>query len=102
MIRKEKVAMSQLMLEIPEALAQRLAWLAAAQKKSIEQVALERLSSLLEVPKENLSGSPAALRQAMHEPPHLPWDDVDALERVIAEGKLPVHQESVFDEREHK
>jgi hypothetical protein len=102
MIRKEKAAMSQLMLEIPEALAQRLAWLAAEQKKSVEQVALERLSSLLEIPKENLSGSPAALRQAMHEPPHLPWEDVDELERAIAEGKLPVHQESVFDEREHR
>jgi hypothetical protein len=94
--------MSQLMLEIPEALAQRLAWLAVEQKKSVEQVALERLSSLLEVPKESLSGSPAVLRQAMHEPPHLPWEDVDELERAIAEGKLPVHQESVFDEREHR
>lgn len=94
--------MSQLMLEIPEALAQRLAWLAAEQKKSVEQVALERLSSLLDAPKENLSGSPAALRQAMHEPPHLPWEDVDALERAIAEGKLPVRQEGVFDEKESK
>ncbi|MBI4530951.1 MAG: hypothetical protein HY709_05450 [Candidatus Latescibacteria bacterium] len=43
------------------------------------------------------SGSPAAIRQMMHEPPHLKWEDVDELERAIEEGKLPVHQESVFD-----
>ncbi|MBT9141757.1 MAG: hypothetical protein DDT29_00148 [Dehalococcoidia bacterium] len=42
-------------------------------------------------------GSPAAIRQLMHEPPHLRWEDVDELERAIEEGKLPVHQESVFD-----
>ncbi len=42
-------------------------------------------------------GSPAAIRQLMHEPPHLKWEDVDELERAIEEGKLPVHQESVFD-----
>jgi len=27
----------------------------------------------------------------------LQWEDVDELERVITEGKLPVHQEGVFD-----
>lgn len=43
-------------------------------------------------------GSPAAIRQAMHEPPHLQWADVDALERVITEGQLPVHPEGAFDQ----
>jgi hypothetical protein len=43
-------------------------------------------------------GSPVAVRQVMHEPPHLRWEDVDELERAIEEGKLPVHQQSVFDE----
>ncbi|MDQ3254706.1 MAG: hypothetical protein M3R15_12485 [Acidobacteriota bacterium] len=42
--------------------------------------------------------SPAAVRQVMHEPPHLTWEDVDELERAIEEGKLPMHQEGVFDE----
>jgi len=46
--------MLQLTIEIPEALAQRLAWLATEQKKSVEQVALERLASLLEPPAETL------------------------------------------------
>lgn len=44
-------------------------------------------------------GSPAAIRQVMHEPPHLMWEDVDELERAIEKGKLPVHQDGVFDER---
>jgi len=39
--------MTQLTIEIPDALAQRLAWLAAEQKKSVEQVAVEQLESLL-------------------------------------------------------
>lgn len=43
-------------------------------------------------------GSPAAIRQVMHEPPHLNWEDVDELERAIEEGKLPVRQEGVFDD----
>ena len=42
-------------------------------------------------------GSPVAIRQVMHEPPHLTWEDVDELERAVEESKLPVNQESVFD-----
>ena len=37
------------------------------------------------------------IRQVMHEEPHLEWEDVDELERAIEQGRLPVHQESVFD-----
>ena len=44
------------------------------------------------------AGSPMAIRQVMHEPPHLTREDVDELERAIAAGKLPVQQGSVFDE----
>lgn len=43
-------------------------------------------------------GSPAAIRQVMHKPPHLSQEDVDELERAIELGKLPVHPESVFDD----
>lgn len=44
-------------------------------------------------------GSPAAVRQVMHAPPHLRWEEVDELERAIAAGKLPVHDTGMFDER---
>lgn len=46
--------MPQLTIEIPEALARRPAWLASAQRKSVEQVAVEQLESLLEPAAENL------------------------------------------------
>jgi hypothetical protein len=87
--------MQQLILELPEALAQHLARLAARQKKSIEQLALERLTPLL----ETALASPAAIQQAMREPPHLRWVDVDELEQAITEGQLPVQSDGVFDER---
>ena len=93
--------MQQLTIEIPETLAQRLAWLAAAQQKSVEQIALERLAPLLEIAPTQPSGSPAAIRQAMREP-HLRREAVDELEQAIAEGKLPVQQEGVFDEKESR
>ena len=32
---------------------------------------------------------PGVIRQIMHEPPHLRWEDVDELERAIEEGKIP-------------
>jgi len=34
----------------------------------------------------------------MHEPPHLTGEEVDALERAIAEARLPMQQRSVFEE----
>ncbi|HKA55727.1 MAG TPA: hypothetical protein VKJ47_18900 [Candidatus Binatia bacterium] len=49
------------------------------------------------LPEQSQSGSPAVIRQAMHEPPHLRWEDVDELEREIAAAKLPVQHRGVFD-----
>jgi predicted transcriptional regulator len=46
--------MTQLTITIPDALARRLAWLASEQNKSVEQVAVEQLESLLEPAAENL------------------------------------------------
>jgi predicted transcriptional regulator len=53
--RKEVAAMAQLTIEIPEALARRLAWLASEQNKSVEQVCVEQLQSLLEPATESLA-----------------------------------------------
>jgi predicted transcriptional regulator len=54
-LRKEVTAMPQLTIEIPDALARRLAWLASEQNKSVEQVCVEQLASLLlEASGENL------------------------------------------------
>jgi len=53
-LRKEVTAMTQLTIEIPDALARRLAWLASEQKKSVEQVAVEQLETILEPAAEKL------------------------------------------------
>lgn len=45
-------------------------------------------------------GLPAAIREVMHEPPHLASEDVDELERQVERGKLPVMTNNVFDEPE--
>ena len=47
-------------------------------------------------------GSAMAILCAMREPPHLSAEDVDALEQAIADGKLPVRHEGVFDSEDAK
>jgi hypothetical protein len=39
-----------------------------------------------------------AIQNVMHEPPHLQWTVVDEMEQAIAQGRLPVRHESVFDD----
>ena len=47
--------MPQLTIEIPDALARRLAWLGSEQQKGVEQVAVEHLGFLLEPAAKNLA-----------------------------------------------
>jgi len=42
-------------------------------------------------------GSPQAVLEAVRQPPHLEKADTDELERLIAEGQLPVRFEGEFD-----
>ena len=80
--------MANLIIEMPDDLALCLEGIAAARRTSVQQLALEQLSSLVEV--EPRAGSPAAIRRAMQEPPHPSSADVDDLEAAIAAGRLPV------------
>jgi hypothetical protein len=43
-------------------------------------------------------GSPHLLRQLMREPPHIPSEEVDELERMIEQGKRPVNYGGTFDD----
>ena len=90
--------MANLIIEVPDDLARSLEGIAAAQHKSIQQLAVERLSSLLEVSPEHRAGSPAAVLRAMHEPPHLSVSDVDELDAAIAGGRLPVQTQRLFSD----
>lgn len=43
------------------------------------------------------AGSPAEVLEALRRTPHLDDADVDEFERNVAQGKLPVRRDSVFD-----
>jgi hypothetical protein len=88
--------MLNLTIELPDRLAQDLEAIATAQGKSIQQLALERLNSLVEV--EPRAGSPAAILRAMQEPPHPSDADVDELDAAIKAGRLPVRLHDLFSE----
>jgi len=79
-------------IQIPDDLAHGLEGIAAAQHKSVEQVAVESLRSLV-----NRTGSPEVLLRAFRELKHPSAAAVDDLEASIAAGRLPVRDEGVFD-----
>jgi hypothetical protein len=82
--------MANLNIEVPDHLVRSLEGMAAAQRKSVQQLALERLSSLVEVIPEARAGSPTAVLRAMQEPPHPSSANVDELDAAILAGRLPI------------
>ena len=90
--------MANLIIEIPDDLVRSLAGIAAAQRKSVQQLALEQLSSLVDVIPEHCAGSPAAVLRVMREPPHPSSADVDELDAVVAAGRLPIRTRDLFSD----
>jgi hypothetical protein len=80
--------MANLIIEMPDDLARNLEGIAAARHKSIQQLVIERLRSLIEVGPEHLLGTAAAVLRAVQEPPHLSASDVDELDLAIAAGRF--------------
>jgi plasmid stability protein len=89
---KSRPLMTQLTIQVPDDIAQGLAMIAAEQQKTVEQVALERLTSIV-----FSKSSPQAILQAMRKGPHLSSSDVDEFEAAIASGRQPVNDRGVFD-----
>ena len=83
--------MANLNIEVPDDLARSLEGIAAAQRKSVQQLALERLKSLVEVIPEA-----RAVLRVIHEPPHLSSADVDELDAAILSGRLPIRTRDLF------
>jgi hypothetical protein len=79
-------------IQIPDDLARGLEGIAAAQKKSVEQLAVERLRSLLERPT-----SPDAVLRTIRALPHPSCSAVDDLDAAIAASRLPVRDQDVLD-----
>ena len=88
--------MADLIIEVPDELVRSLEGIAAAQRKSIQQLALERLSSLVEGTPQLAAGSPGAVLRAMGEPPYPSSTDVDELDASIAAGRLPIRPRDLF------
>jgi hypothetical protein len=88
--------MPNLIIEVPENLARGLEGIAAAQRKTIEQLAVEHLSALVDAFPEPGAGLPAAILRAMQEPPHLSFADVDELDATIASGRIPIRPSDLF------
>jgi predicted transcriptional regulator len=88
--------MANLTIEIPDDLVRSLEGIAAAQRKTVQQLALEQLSSLTGVSHETRPGSPVAVLRAMLEPPHPSRADVDELDAAIAAGRLSVRTQGLF------
>ena len=88
--------MANLSIEMPDDLARSLEGIAAAQRKSIQQLALERLISFVEDVPEYRAGSPTAVLRAMQEGPHPTAADVEELDALIAAGRLPIRERDLF------
>jgi hypothetical protein len=79
-------------LQIPDDLARSLEAIAAVQRKSVEQVALESLRSLF-----GRANSPEVVLRTVRELPHPAVAAVDDLEAAIAAARLPVSDRGAFD-----
>jgi hypothetical protein len=79
-------------IQIPDDLARGLEGIAAVQKKSAEQVALDSLRSLLDG-----ASSPEAVLRAVRALPHPSAAAVDDLDAAIAAARLPVRDQGAFD-----
>jgi hypothetical protein len=85
-----------LTLEVPDELARKLEGIAVDRHMGIQQLALERLKTLVSGSTEPRAGSAAALLRVMVEPPRLTSADVDDLDAAIAAGRLPVRSVDLF------
>jgi predicted transcriptional regulator len=79
-------------IQIPDDLAQSLEEIAAAQHKSVAQVALDSLRAFFDG-----ASSPDIVLRAVRALPHPSIEAVDDLDAAVAAGRLPVQDEDAFD-----
>jgi len=88
--------MAKLILQVPDELKRTLEGIAATQRTSIRELALERLTALVAGNSEPQPGSAAAILRVMREPPNLSPADVDELDSAILAGRLPARMRDLF------
>jgi hypothetical protein len=79
-------------IQIPDDLARGLEGIAAAQQKSVEQVALDGLRSLFD-----RASSPEVVLRTVRQLTHPSVAAVDDLDAAIAAARLPVRDRGAFD-----
>lgn len=88
--------MANLTIEMPDDLARQLEGIAAIQRKTVQQLALDQLRSVVEAGREYRSGSPLGVLRAVQDGPHPSPADVEDLEAAIASARLPVQARDPF------
>ena len=83
-------------IEMPDDLLRSLESIASSQSKTLQELAIERLRSFVELSLESRPGTAAAILRAMREPPHPTEADVDALDGAIAAGRLQSQSHDPF------
>ncbi len=78
-------------IQIPDEILRGLQGIAAAQQKSVEEVAVESLRALFDT-----ASSPEDLLRAVRRLPHPSAAAIDELEAAIASARLPVGNPIVF------
>ena len=86
------IVRNKVTIQIPDDLARSLEGIAAAQRKSVEQVALESLRALFDK-----ASSPEAVLRSVRGLSHPSAAAVDDLEAAIAGARLPVRDQGAFD-----
>ena len=86
--------MATMTIQIPDDLARGLEGIAAAQRRSVQQLAVERLQAPLDTP-----ASPESLLRTIRALPHPSPAAVDDLDAAIAASRLPVSDQGLFDRR---
>jgi hypothetical protein len=86
------ISRNMMTIQIPDDLARGLEGIAAAQPKSVEQVALESLRSFFDQ-----ASSPQVVLRAVRKLSHPSAAAVDDLEAAIAAAQLPVRDQGAFD-----
>jgi hypothetical protein len=79
-------------IQIPDDLAHSLEEIAAAQHKSVAQVALDSLRAFFDG-----ASSPGIVLRAVRALPHPSAEAVDDLDAAVAAGRLPVQDDDAFD-----
>jgi hypothetical protein len=86
------VSRNTMTIQIPDDLARGLEGIAAVQRKSVEQVALESLRALFD-----RASAPEVVLRTVRGLPHPSAAAVDDLDAAIAAARLPVRNESPFE-----